>query len=275
MKKRSVLRIFAAVCTVSMLFLCTACGKDTAQTDGGSAESKSSAKIQKYTGTYQAVTAESMHIQMNAAEVYEQPMSLKLKKNGTAALTVGEEKNNGTWEQKDSVLTFSFEEDGKTYTFTGTPDKDKICCNNLMNTGVNVTFGKKGTDAEDITNYLTKKEAAVVGHWMSETVDLRDGYGNQPEMEDVEDIHDALQVRFSPDYTCSVTYMGDEVGEFHWHTVGDIITLDSEKPGLLAEANGDGTISVSYCRDGTFEEYKTFTCVPYSGETDTKKHKKD
>lgn len=272
MKKQSVLRILAAVCTASMLLVCSACGKDSADpSDSGSAETTVSTQAQKLAGTYDAVVAECMHVQMSAEQVYEEPMSLKLKNDGSASLFVGEEENIGTWEQTDSSITFSFEEDGKNYTFTGSAEEDKICCDNVLNSGVKVTFGKSGTDAADISNYLAENETAVVGHWMSETVDLRDGYGNQPKMEDVDDIHDAFQVRFSPDYTCSILYKNEEVGTFHWRTVGDVVSLDSDTPGLLAESNGDGTISVSYCSDGTFDEYVIFTCVPYSSDSSHKK----
>lgn len=271
MKKQSVLRILAAVCSASMLLLCSACGKDTADPSGsGSAETEISVQSQKLTGTYDAVVAECMHVQMNAAQFCDEPMALRLKRDGSASLLVGAEETVGTWEQKDSDITFSFEEKGKNYTFTGTAEEDRICCDDLMNSGVKVTFGKAGTDAADISNYLTENEVAVVGHWMAKAVDLRDGYGSQPKMEDIDNINDAFQVRFSPDYTCSVVYMGEEVGDFHWRTVGDVISLDTDTPGLLAESNGDGTISVSYCKDGTFEDYKIFTCVPYSSDSSEK-----
>lgn len=49
-----------------------------------------------------------------------------------------------------------------------TLDGDTLILDDLLGQGVNIIFGREGTDATNPENYLSEDELAVIGEWYSE-----------------------------------------------------------------------------------------------------------
>ena len=143
----------------------------------------------------------------------------------------------------------------------GTIGEDNISFDDMLGMGVKVIFAKDGTDAMDPALYLTEEESAVVGEWVSESVEELLGDGPQTSMEGVDNINDALRLNIKADRNVTVIYKGEEIGTFPWSVALGYCTIESDNPSLSVMINDDGTLDVDYSDD---EDYYTFHCVKAS-----------
>ncbi len=91
-------------------------------------------------GTWNAVSASMMGIDMEVADLFEDGVTLELKANGKFTLSVDGEKGNGKWEYGGDAINFSASDAD----MTGTVKDGMLTLTNLLGMGVDVTFEKEG-----------------------------------------------------------------------------------------------------------------------------------
>ena len=136
----------------------------------------------------------------------------------------------------------------------------------LLGQGVNIIFGREGTDATNPENYLSEDELAVIGEWYSQNVKELLDEEAQTTLDGVDNINDAMRLNFAKDRTVQVIYKGAELGTYPWSALYGYyaIEMDDEVPeNVLITMEEDGSLSVQYSDD---DDYLTFKCVKSAGE---------
>lgn len=214
-----------------------------------------------YNGKWVAVSADLLGVSVTVEEAFEGDFYFEVKDGGKLTFTVGDDSGDGKWSVEGNQFTLSIEGEE----MVGTAGEDIITFENMMEEevgeGLNVIFAKDGTDAMDPRLYLTEEEQAVVGKWMSESVEEVLGDGPQTTMEGVENINDALRLDFTSDKNVTVSYKGEEVGTFVWSVYGTDCMIESEDPSIYAEIRDDGTLRVDYMEYSDDNDYYIFNCV--------------
>lgn len=244
MKKKTNM-VFALICMFTLLFV-TGCG--------GSEKSP-------YEGKWIAVSAQMMGMSIGVDEAFGGAFELEIKNGGKVDVVVGEDSGKGEWSVQDDEFTLTIEGEE----MVGVIGEDTISFDDMLGMGVKLIFAKEGTDAMNPELYLTEEEKAVLGEWMSESVEELLGSGPQTSMEGVDDIHDALRLNFKADRSVDVSYKGQEVGTYPWSVALGYCTIESENPSLFITINVDGTLDVDYSTD---EDYYTFHCMKNSTEAE-------
>lgn len=243
--KKKMRFVSAILMMLSMLFV-TGCGSDTAEKS-------------PYEGKWVAVIGEMLGMQTSVEEAVGGEMSLELKSRGKATIHIAEDSGKGKWAVEGDQFTLTI--DGEE--MVGTIGEDTITFDDMLGMGVKMIFAKEGTDATNPALYLPEEEKAMLGEWMSETVEEVMGDGPQTSMEGVENINDALRLNFTNDHNVAVIYKGQEVGTFTWSVSLGYCMIESEEPSLYVTINDDGTLEIDY---SSADDYYTFHCVKNSGE---------
>lgn len=245
MKRKSSIIVAISLCLVSLL-LTAGCG--------GSLEKS------PYEGKWVAVSAQMMGMSVGVEESLGGAFEFEAKGGGKANVLIGEETGSGKWSVEDDEFTLTIEGED----MVGVLGENTISFENMLGMGAKIIFAKEGTDAMNPELYLTDEERAVVGEWMSESVEELLGDGPQTSMEGVADIHDALRLDFKNDRSVKVSYKGQETGTFPWSVALGYCMIDTEEPSLTVTINEDGTLDVDYSDE---EDYYTFHCIKNSTES--------
>ena len=240
--KKSIRYLLSVILVVSMLSL-IGCG------GGGKA-----AKKNPYEGKWIAVVAEALGTQMPIEECFEGDVNLEIEHSGKVKFTIDNDKGTGKLAKKDEKTVLKIEGEEMSVTLDG----DTLTLDDVLGQGVNIIFGREGTDATNPENDLTEDELALIGDWHSETVEELLGDGPQTTMDGVDNINDALRLTFAKDYTVKVVYKGQEMGTFKWSLVYGLCNVESENPSVYVATNEDGSLNVDYSDD---EDFLTFKCV--------------
>lgn len=224
--------------------------------DGGSGKT---GEKSPYEGKWVAVSAQMMGVSVSVDETFGGAFEFEVNNGGKISFTVGDETGNGKWSVEEDQFTLTI--DGED--MVGTIGEDIISFDDMLGTGIKVICAKDGTDAMNPNLYLTEEESAVLGEWVSESVEELLGDGPQTTMEGVENINDALRLDFKNDRTVTVVYKGQEIGAFSWDVVLGYCTIDSDDPSLMVTIKDDGTLEVDYSDD---VDYYTFQCVKLDNE---------
>ena len=245
MKRKKSIMVIVLLCLVSLLF--------TAGCGGSSEKSP-------YEGKWVAVAAQMMGMSIGVEDCLGGAFEFEAKSGGKASVSIGEETGSGKWsvEEKEFTLTIEGED------MVGVLGENTISFDNMLGMGAKIIFAKEGTDAMNPELYLTDEERAVLGEWMSESVEELLGDGPKTSMEGVEDIYDALRLNFKNDRSVEVFYKGQDIGTFPWSVALGYCTIDTEEPSLSVTINEDGTLDVDYSDE---EDYYTFHCIKNSTES--------
>ena len=231
--KKSIRYLLSVILVVSMLSL-IGCG------EGGKA-----AKKNPYEGKWIAVVAEALGTQMPIEECFEGDVNLEIEHSGKVKFTIDNDKGTGKLAKKDEKTVLKIEGEEMSVTLDG----DTLTLDDLLGQGVNIIFGREGTDATNPENYLSEDELAVIGEWYSENVkELLD--------EEAQTTLDGVQV----------IYKGAELGTYPWSALYGYyaIEMDDEAPeNVLITMEEDGSLSVQYSDE---DDYLTFKCVKSAGE---------
>lgn len=248
--KKSIRYLLSVILVVSMLSL-IGCG------GGGKA-----AKKNPYEGKWIAVVAEALGTQMPIEECFEGDVNLEIENSGKVKFTIDDDKGTGKLVKKDEKTVLKIEGEEMSVTLDG----DTLTLDDLLGQGVNIIFGREGTDATNPENYLSEDELAVIGEWYSENVKELLDEEAQTTLDGVDNINDAMRLNFAKDHTVQVIYKGAELGTYPWSALYGYYTIemDDEAPeNVLITMEEDGSLSVQYSDD---DDYLTFKCVKSAGE---------
>lgn len=227
MKKR-IMALFTLVCMV----LC-ACGGDT--------------KVdESLIGKYIAVTGEMMGMALVGDDL--DGFSMELEKGGKGTMTLKGDSGSIKWSNDESTVTVTA--DGED--MVATRGQDYMVFEDMLGTGMKITFAKEGTDAANPELYLPETDKFLIGTWQS--ADVTDILGDPVEASEM--APDALKMVVHGDHTLDVTVEGKSFNGIRWENLGDYGSVDSEDIKVTWKIEDDG-IKVDYVKDG---EYYTFTC---------------
>ncbi|WP_461821137.1 hypothetical protein [Blautia stercoris] len=198
--KKSIRYLLSVILVVSMLSL-IGCG------GGGKA-----AKKNPYEGKWIAVVAEALGTQMPIEECFEGDVNLEIEHSGKVKFTIDNDKGTGKLAKKDEKTVLKIEGEEMSVTLDG----DTLTLDDLLGQGVNIIFGREGTDATNPENYLSEDELAVIGEWYSENVKELLDEEAQTTLDGVDNINDAMRLNFAKDRTVQVIYKGAELGTYPW-----------------------------------------------------------
>lgn len=195
-------------------------------------------------GKYIAVAGEAMGFVMTLDDLND--FSFELQSGGKGEIMVDGSSSSLKWENDDENITMKV--DGEE--IIGKRQTDAFVVENMLDLGVDITFAKEGTDAADLSNYLSEEDKMMIGMWKSEIVTdvLGDPVSNMND--------DGLSLEFFADHTVSVNIMGEDMGTYSWSNLGTWGGVDDETMNLTWDIADDG-LTVSY--DG--EDYWVFSCV--------------
>ena len=230
--------IFMAALMLCAAFLC-GCGE------------KEPEQASPYEGKWIGVVAEAMGMQIAVEDAFGGAFEFEVKKGGKVTFTVDDKSGSGKWSADGDKFTLTLQGE----TMEGTAGENCITFDDMLGTGVKVTFGKDGTDATDPNNYLPEEEKAMLGRWASQTVEELFGEGPVP-VADAES--DGLVMEFNKDHTVAVKHRGASVGTFGWSVAFGSCLIESDSPSLFVTVNDDGSLDVTYS-DGT--DYLTYHTV--------------
>ena len=221
--------VIVMLCAALML---TACG------GGGRADAE-------YEGKYISVAGEAMGVTLTGEEI--SGFALELESDGKGTMTVYDDSESINWTNDDTNITI--EVSGTE--IVGTIGEDTITFDNLLDTGMNLTFAKEGSEAAKPENTLPDAEKNMLGVWQSNTVtDVLD--------DPVEGMTgDELKMEFAADHTVQVTFKGNDLGSYGWSLLGDWGSIDSDEISI-SWSIGDNELIVDYSEG---DDYFIFNCT--------------
>ena len=188
-----------------------------------------------------------------ASDVYKDGFTLEFVSGSKVDFTVNGEKDVAKWSIDGDEITI----EAGSEEWKGTLIGDFIEFKNVSNMGVDITFGREGTDAMDPINTLSENEKKLVGTWVSESV--VDVMGTETQVEGVE-VQDVLKLTFHPDRVLNIVHKGQEVGDTKWVLIENWdAPEDIGNFKIMYEVQEDGKIKADVFTDDTF--LYTVTCV--------------
>ncbi len=228
------IRRISSMILVCLLTLClAACGSSVRADD-------------QYTGKYNAVTGEAMGLTLSGDDI--SGFSMELKEKGKGTITVNSDTGSCKWTNDDTTLTLTVEGTE----MVGDIGQDILTFDDMLGSGMKITFAKEGTDAARPENYLPDADKNMLGVWKSEKV--TDVLGNDASDETAPD---GLTVEFFSDHTAAATLGDTNLGKGKWYIWGDSGYFEEEY--TLRMWSGEGSeIELNYS-DG--DHYWVFTCT--------------
>lgn len=213
-----------------MLLSLTACG-------GGRADDA-------YAGNWISVSGTAMGFTMTGEDI--EGFGLTLETDGKGTMAIDGDEANIKWTNDDTNLTVTVEGED----LVATIGKDTLTFVNLMNTGMDLTFAKEGTDAAKPENFLPENEKKIIGSWTSYKV--TDVLGDDVSGEVAPD---ALKMTFKGDKTVDIEFNGESITGEKWSMLDTWGSLDESDYDFSWDIVGE-EIEVTYNGD----EYWIFTC---------------
>ncbi len=195
-------------------------------------------------GKYVAVAGEALGMTLSIDELDE--FAVELNSGGKASMTIDGKTHSVKWQNDDATVTITVEGEE----LVGSRSQDSFSLEDLLGSGVTVTFAKEGTAAADPAQYMPKNDKFLLGQWRSTQV--TDVLGDP--VDDMAD--DALSMEFFKDHTVRVTLAGEQLGPYVWSNLGDWGSLDDADINLNWDITAEG-IEVSY---SSADDYYIFTC---------------
>lgn len=200
---------------------------------------------EKYVGKWISVAGEAFGVTLTGEDM--EGYALELKKDGKATLIFNNESQSAKWTNDDTSITLKT---GGTE-IAGTLGEDLIIFDDMLGSGMKVTFAKEGTDATKPENYLPESEKKMLGTWQSHSV--TDILGDP-----VDELNgDELKMVFSADHTVQIILGGEDTFTTKWSLLGDSWgSVDDENIDISWDVTDEG-ISVNYSPG---DDYYIFMC---------------
>lgn len=221
--------------------------------------SGSSGKINKaLIGKYVCVSGTMFGITMSSYEMSD--FEFELQSKGKATIKLRDDYHNIEWKSNDKTLTLKV----NGLDVIGEVDQDTIMFKDFLQSkysGVlaDLTFAKEGSDAAKPENYMPEEEKAIIGDWSSVSVTDKDGYDVSTEVDPT-----ALTATFADNYSATISFMGEELGESKWSMFPSTIFFEDEfKDGIKIGGDyykDDGTLILIYSNEST-DSYYIFTMI--------------
>ena len=209
--------------------------------------------VERLSGKWIAIKTFASGVTLPASEVYKDGFTLEFVSGSKVDFTVNGEKDVAKWSIDGDEITI----EAGSEEWKGTLIGDFIEFKNVSNMGVDITFGREGTDAMDPINTLSENEKKLVGTWVSESV--VDVMGTETQVEGVE-VQDVLKLTFHPDRVLNIVHKGQEVGDTKWVLIENWdAPEDIGNFKIMYEVQEDGKIKADVFTDDTF--LYTVTCV--------------
>ena len=224
-------KIFSIVLGGIMVLSLAACG-------GGRADDV-------YVGKWISVSGTAMGITLTGESV--EGFGLELKAGGKGSMTIEGEETNVKWTNDDVNLTVKVQGEE----LIGKIGTDTLTFENLLNTGMDLTFAKEGTDAAKLENVLPENEKALLGTWTSYAV--TDVLGDDASGEVAAD---ALTMTFNADHTCDIEFQGESITGQTWSMLDAWGFLEDSEYDFSWDVEGE-ELKVTY----NGEEYWVFSCT--------------
>ena len=213
-----------------MLLSLVACG-------GGRAD-------EAYVGNWISVSGTAMGFTMTGEDI--EGFGLVLESGGKGTMRIEGDEAGIKWTNDDTNLTVTVQGEE----LVGTIGTDTLTFVNLLNTGMDLTFAKEGTDAAKPENFLPENEKKIIGSWSSYKV--TDVLGDDVSGEIAAD---ALKLTFKGDKTVDIEFNGESIVGEKWSMLDTWGSLDESDYDFSWDNAGE-ELEVTYNGD----EYWIFTC---------------
>lgn len=205
-------------------------------------------KESPYTGKYISVAGTVLGMTMTGKDI--EGFSITLDEGGKGTMEVDGDKGDIKYTIEGTKITIKV--DGEK--IVGTIEDDVIEIEDMLGTGMDLIFAKKGTDAADPAKYLPKEEKAMLGTWTSYAVVNVLGDDASAETDP-----NGMQLTIEADHTVSVVRNGAKLGTFDWYLLSDEVYLDE----MSWKVEG-GELIVDYYGE---DVYYTYTCSQASNSS--------
>lgn len=208
---------------------------------------------ERLSGKWIAIKAQASGVTMPASEVYPEGFTLEFVSGDKVDFVVNGEKETAKWSLNgDEIKITAGDEE-----WNGTLNGDFIDFKNVSDMGVDISFGREGTDAMDPVHGLSENEKHLVGTWVSESV--VDVMGTDMQVEGVA-TQDVLKMTFQLERILNVVHKGQNVGDTKWTLIDNWDAPDDiGNFKLMYEVQEDGKLKVDVFTDNNF--LYTVTCV--------------
>lgn len=197
-----------------------------------------------YVGEWVSVAGTAMGMTLTGDDI--SGFAINLKSGGKGTMTVEGEEGKVKWTNDDTTLTMKVQGEE----LVATIGDGTLIIENMMNSGMDVTFAKKGSDAANPENFLSDNEKQMIGTWSSHTV--TDVLGD-----DVSGAvaPDALKMTFKGDHTVDIEFRGEKIEAQSWSMLDEWGSLADSEYDFSWDLEGE-ELKVTY----NGEEYWIFTC---------------
>ena len=226
-------KILATILCGVMVLALAACGGG-----GGRADDA-------YVGNWISVSGEALGYTLTGEDI--EGFGIELKAGGKGTMTIEGDSTSIKWTNDDTNLTVTLQGEK----LVGTIGKDTLKFVNLLDTGMDLTFAKEGTDAAKPENFLPENEKKMLGAWSSYKV--TDVLGDDVSGEVAAD---ALKLEFKADHTVDIEFNGEKIEAQKWSMLDTWGSLDESDYDISWDIVGD-ELEVTY----DDEEYWIFTCA--------------
>ena len=224
-------KLLSIILAVVMLLSLAACG-------GGRADDI-------YVGNWISISGTAMGYTLTGEEV--SGFGLNLEAGGKGSMMIEGDETNIKWTNDDVNLTVKVQGEE----LVGTIGTDTLTFVNLLNTGMDLTFAKEGTDAAKPENALPENEKAVLGTWTSYAV--TDVLGSDASADIAAD---ALTMTFHANHTCDIVFRGESITGQTWSMLDAWGFLEDSKYDFSWDVEGE-ELKVTYNGD----DYWIFSCA--------------
>lgn len=225
-------KIISIILAGIMMLSLAACGEDGRSDDA-------------YVGKWQSVSGTAMGYTLTGEDI--SGFSFDFESDGKGIMTVDGDKTKIKWTNDDKNLTVKIDDEK----LVGEIGDNTLKFKNLLDTGMDITFAKEGTDAANPENYFPENEKKMLGSWSSYKV--TDVLGDDASGEVAAD---ALKMTFKGDHTVDIEFRGEKIEAQKWSMLDDWGTLDDSEYDFSWQIV-DEEIEVTYNE----EEYWIFTCA--------------
>lgn len=198
----------------------------------------------KYVGEWISVAGTALGMTLTGDDI--SGFAFDLKAGGKGTMTVEGEKAKLKWTNDDAAITIKVQGEE----LVATIKEDTFVLENIFDTGMDVTFAKKGSEAANPENFLAENEKNMIGTWASNKVTNVLG-------DDVSGAvaPDALKMTFKGDHTVDIEFRGEKLETQTWSMLDSWGSLSDSEYDFTWDLEGE-ELKVTY----NGEEYWIFTC---------------